>query len=325
MISHHKHCKMSTNGVNGTSHVSAKSELQWKVGLINFTGKYITAESFGGAVNVSGTSLKKKQTFILEQDPQEEAVYIRSHTGLYMTSDKNGNLMCDAEERGPSEKFAVEYDKSGSGKWAFKNVQHGLYLGGTEENFKCFSKNITEKELWVVQLSIHPQINMKNVNRKRYAHLKDDELQASEVIPWGPEALILLHYVDGKYALKTCDGRFLNRDGTLSNELTNEGKYILEMRSKPHPGLAFKDCTGTYLTAVGATATMKGRNKTVSKDELFAVEDPLPQVVLTYLSNKRKVSIRQGEFGGFLSSIFLFCPIFFKPIRHRPRPFSPLS
>ena len=58
---------MTTNGVNG--HSTAK-ELQWKVGLINCAGKYMTAESFGFAINVSGTTLKKKQTFTLEQDPQ---------------------------------------------------------------------------------------------------------------------------------------------------------------------------------------------------------------------------------------------------------------
>uniref|UniRef100_A0A2C9JG25 Fascin n=1 Tax=Biomphalaria glabrata TaxID=6526 RepID=A0A2C9JG25_BIOGL len=282
-----------TNTMNGSNGVT-KSELQWKVGLINSAGKYLTAESFGFKINVSGTSLKKKQTFILEQDSQEEVVYIKSHTGRYLSADKYGNVSCEAEEKDQTEKFVVEYDKHGSGRWSFKNVAHGNYLSGNEDNFKCFAKTVTETELWVVQLSIHPQVNLRNVNRKRYAHLKDEELQVTEIIPWGKEALIILHFDNGKYALKTYDNRFLNRDGSLSAELTNDSRFTLEMRSGANSGLAFKDCTGTYLTAVGATATMKGRNKTVSKDELFTLEDSNPQVILTSLANNKKVSIRQG-------------------------------
>ncbi|XP_005108068.2 fascin [Aplysia californica] len=284
---------MTTNGCNGTS---SKSELQWKVGLINSSKKYLTAESFGFKINVSGTTLKKKQTFILEQDSHEDFLYIRSHTGRYLSSDKYGNVTCEteAEERTASEKFSVEYDKNGSGRWAFRNLEHGNYLGGSEDNFKCFSKSVTEADLWIVQLSIHPQVNLRNVNRKRYAHLKDEQLQVTEVIPWGQEALIILHFEEGKYALKTYDNRFLNRDGTLSADLTDEGRYTLEIRSGANSGLAFKDVTGTYLTAVGATATMKGRNKTVSKDELFTLEDSCPQVILTSLANNKKVSTRQG-------------------------------
>ncbi|GFR65618.1 fascin [Elysia marginata] len=281
---------MSTNGVNGCH----RPELQWKLGLINSSGKYLTAESFGFKINVSGTTLKKKQTFVLEQDLKEEIVYLRSHMGRYMSADKYGNVTCEAEEKDESEKFSVEYDKAGSGRWAFKNVAHGNYLSGTEDNFKCFAKNVTESELWVVQLSIHPQVNLKNVNRKRYAHLKDEELQVTEVIPWGQEALIILHFDNGKYALKTYDNRFLTREGGLSAELTDDSRFTLEIRSGATSGLAFKDCTGTYLTAVGSTATMKGRNKTVSKDELFLLEDSCPQVILTSLANNRKVSIRQG-------------------------------
>lgn len=281
----------ATNGVNGSS---SKSDLQWKVGLINSAGKYLTAESFGFKINVSGASLKKKQTFILEQDPLEEVLYIRSHTGRYLSADKYGNVTCEAEERDQMEKFSVEYDKQGSGKWAFRNVAHGNYLGGSEDNFKCFSKSVADNELWVVQLSIHPQVNLRNVNRKRYAHLKDEQLQVTEVIPWGKEALVILHFDNGKYALKTYDNRFLNRDGTLSTDLSDDSRFTLEMKSGANCGLAFKDCTGAYLTAVGATATMKGRNKTVSKDELFTLEDSCPQVILTSLANNKKVSIRQG-------------------------------
>ncbi|XP_025082558.1 LOW QUALITY PROTEIN: protein singed-like [Pomacea canaliculata] len=280
----------AVNGVNG---VNKAAESGWKVGLINYAQKYLTAESFGCKINVSGTGLKKKQTFVLVQDPVEEVLYIRSHLGRYVSADKYGNVTCEVEEPDQTEKFVVEYAKDGSGKWAFKNQVHGNYLGGTDDSLKCFAKTVTDRELWTVQLSIHPQVHLRNVNRKRYAHVCEDQLQVTQTIPWGEKSLLFLDFVDGKYALKTYDSRYLSTTGELSPQLTEACKFTLEIRSGQNGGLAFRDSAGCYLTGVGATATMKGRNKTVGKDELFTLEDTHPQVVLIAYNGK-KVSIKQG-------------------------------
>ncbi|XP_067672774.1 protein singed-like [Haliotis asinina] len=287
---------MSTNGnANGHSHGGA-DVLQWKVGLIN-DGKYLTAETFGFKVNASGSGLKKRQTWILEQDTKDEVVYIKSHLGRYLSTDKYGKVTCETEagELEHSEKFVVEYAKDGSGRWSFKNPQFGNYLGRNGEEVQCFSKIAGDTELWVVQLAIHPQVNLRNVNRKRYAVLCDDEIQCKENVPWGEAGLIILHFHEGKYALKTCDNRFLHRDGSLVNELEDDAKFTLEIRSGGTGGLAFKDHNGYYLTAVGSTGTMKGgRNKAVGKDELFTIEDSHPQVALISTNNNKFVSVRQG-------------------------------
>ena len=283
----------AVNGVNGTS---SKDLWQWKVGLITKDKKYLTAETFGHKINAAGTTLKKKQTWTLEQDPVEEVIYIKSHLNCYMAADKYGNLTCDrtADELDGSEKFVVEYSKDETGKWGFRNQMHGNYLEvSADDNVKCFEKAMGPKQMWDVQLSIHPQVNLRNVNRKRYAHLCDDEIQVTEIIPWGQDALIILHFHEGKYSFKTCDNRFLHRNGTLVNEMDEDTKFSLEVRSGANCGMCFKDRMGYYLTAVGATATMKGRNKTVTKDELFTLEDSHPQVVFTARTGK-KVSIRQG-------------------------------
>lgn len=277
-----------TNGINGHK----PAGLQWKAGLVTSSNKYLTAEKFGFKINASGTALKNKQIWMLEQDLNEEVVYIRSFLGRYLSSDKYGNVTCDADEPGPSEKFAIEYTK-GAGKWLFRQIEHGNYLGNSGENVKCFAKSPGESEHWTVQLSIHPQVHLRNVNRKRYAHLKDDEIQCTEVIPWGQNALIILEFVEGKYALKTYDNRYLHKDGGLVEALDDSSKFTLEIKSGQISGLAFKDNDGRYLTAVGSTASMKGRNKAVTKDELFTIEDSHPQVVVIAYNGKL-ASIRQG-------------------------------
>ena len=72
--------------------------LQCKIGLVNHAGKYLTAETFGFKVNASGASMRKKQLWGLEQG-EGGMVYLRSHLGRYLTTDKQGNVSCEAEEK----------------------------------------------------------------------------------------------------------------------------------------------------------------------------------------------------------------------------------
>lgn len=275
---------MSENGVNG--HASAVG-MQWRVGLMNSSMKYLTAETFGFKVNASGTQLKKKQIWFLEQEEKEKGVYIRSHLGRYLTLDRFGELTADVEEKTENERFTVEY--SPDGKWAFKNDKYPYYLSGKGTEAKCFSKTLGPEEWWSIQLDVHPQVCLRNVNRKRYAHLHCDELECRKDIPWGPDALITLEFEEGKYSLKSNDGRNLHKDGCLQETNDANTQFTMEI----HDGsLAFKDCSGQYLTAV-SQGQMKTKNKNYSKDELFTIEDSHPQVKIKS-HNGKYVSVKQG-------------------------------
>jgi hypothetical protein len=58
--------------------------------------------------------------------------------------------------------------------------------------------------------------------------------------------------------------------------------------------IALKDRDGKYLTAVGPQGNMIAKNKTVSKDEKFILEDSQPQASFT-AHNGKTVSTRQGS------------------------------
>lgn len=53
---------------------------------------------------------------------------------------------------------------------------------------------------------------------------------------------------------------------------------------------------GQYLSPIGSRAVLKTRSNTVTKDELFALEDSLPQASFSALLNNRYVSVKQGKF-----------------------------
>lgn len=263
-------------------------DLQYHIGLVNHQKKYLTAESFGNQVNASGVNLKKKQIWIIEQ--VDGHVFLKGHTGRYLTADKHGALSCEADEKESDAKFTVSYQPDG--RWALKS-SHERYLGGEDDQLKCFATKVTKAEQWTMQLAIHPQINLLHAVRKRHARLANDELQVTEDIPWGADSLITLEFKDGQYALLTSDSRYLNHDGSLDANLTETGQYLIEF----HDGkVAFRTKgSGKFLTCAGNKGKVQASKKdTVTRDEQFVMLDNHPQCMLT-AQNERMVSIRQGN------------------------------
>ena len=58
--------------------------------------------------------------------------------------------------------------------------------------------------------------------------------------------------------------------------------------------IALRDLQGLYLAPIGSRAVLKTRSKVVTKDELFSLEDSLPQASFVAASNTRYVSVKQG-------------------------------
>lgn len=262
---------------------SSSAEFKWTVGLINKSGKFLTSEKFQFKVNANGSNLKKKQTWTLEK-ASETQVAIRSCFGRYLGSDKDGKITADSDEIGADNKF--ELVTQDSGEVAIKTA-HGRYFKGDGDQMSGFE---TSPVLWKIQLAIMPQMNLRNVNRKTYAHLEGDEMRANEDVPWGHDATVSIDYHDGKYSIRASNGQYLSGSGALKKNVEADCLYILAFKGDQ---VAFRDSNGKYLTAVGSHGTMQCRKATIGKDELFTFEDTNPQFNLL-ASNKKYVSILQG-------------------------------
>jgi len=283
------------NGINGVHHDD--DTLQWRMGLQNCEKKYLTAETFGFKINASSATMRKKQMWIIEHDDKEDdTVYIKSHLGRYLSADKKGNVECSEEDKVEAAKFTIQYHPDGSGKWAFQNKFNTYFFGGTLDNLRCYEKQPTAAEYWIIRMDLHPQVNVKITSRKKYGHLNEEnnKIQFDELIPWGEDSLITLAFQEGgKYAICSYKGQYLRKDGELVDGSSAETLYTLELRSGQYSGMALKDCSGKYLTAVGQDAIMQARAKNQRKDEIFTLEDSHPQVFIT-AHNGKMVSSKQG-------------------------------
>lgn len=139
-------------------------------------------------------------------------------------------------------------------------------------------------------------MNLRSVGRKRFAHLSEnlDEIHVDANVPWGEDTLFTLEFrpeENGKYAIHTCNNKYLSLGGKLVDTCTQDCLFSAEYHSGQ---LALRDRNGAYLSPIGSKAVLKTRSQTVTKDELFSLEDSLPQASFMALLNNKFVSVKQG-------------------------------
>jgi len=268
----------------------------WTIGLINYSYKYLTAETFGCKINVNGKTMKKKQMWTLEPYGDGDSICLRSHLNKFLGVDQFGNVTCTNEEKDETAKFEISVCDDFSGRWAFRSASRGYFLGASSgDSLVCSAKSPGDSELWFVNLAARPQVNLRSVVRKRFARLSDEQskILVDEAVPWGSHTLFTLEFRDeaNKYALHTSNNMYLANDGKLVRELSEECLFACEY----HGGyLSLRDQAGLYLAPIGSRAVLMTKSEVVTKEELFSLEDSLPQASFQSVGSKRFVSTKQG-------------------------------
>lgn len=255
-------------------------------GLMNYEGRYLTAEKFGNQINVKGNALRSKQIWMYEQEADcSSKGYLRNQQQRYLETGKNGNVLCESSEKEKEYLFDVEV--TDDGKWAFKDV-FGKYLTGNTERLHTVLKRNAES-LWAIHVTNHPHCNVRNVSRQQYVTVNDNEFQANVDIPWGMECIVTLEFCKGKYAVKDTLGRYLNGvTGALENTCNDDCLLSILIQES---SFAFRASNGKYLTVYGPNGKLVATKKAVGKDELFAFEGSKAQCFFT-ANNGKKVTLK---------------------------------
>jgi fascin 1/2 len=271
--------------------------ITWTLGLRNAsTGKYLTVEAFGDALNCSGSILRKKQTFTLEAT-DDGKVTLKSHKGKYLYGDRDGKVGCDADS--VSKDCAWEIRPQADGTWALISG-NGYFFHGTGTNLSAFLEakegvQVPADGKWVAHLAMHPQINLYNARRNRYIHLEEGEFRANEDIPWGDDALLNLVFFPehpaGRYGLMSCEGTYLQANGQLVAEKNQSCEFLLSLVGTE---ITLQTESGDYVCCDGALGTLKAKANPNSKERIFEIQDSQPQ--FTIKDNRGQyISARNGS------------------------------
>lgn len=76
----------------------------------------------------------------------------------------------------------------------------------------------------ITNKSCSSQVNLRSIGRKRFAHLSEslDEIHVDANVPWGEDTLFTLEFradEGGKYALHTCNNKYLSAGGKVSRSI----------------------------------------------------------------------------------------------------------
>eukprot|EP00045_Choanoeca_perplexa_P007128 m.62955 g.62955 ORF g.62955 m.62955 type:complete len:489 (+) comp13943_c0_seq1:114-1580(+) len=268
--------------------------LEMAMGLRNSaTGKYLTQETFGFAMNCNGKSLKKKQS--LTMVVSDGTVHFKTHMNKFLYGDRDGKVNADADSMSADTAWTIVPQPDGT--WGLKSA-HQFYIHGAGDKLTAFvgGDEPPADGRWVVHLAMHPQINLYSAARKRFIHLKNGELQCNEDVPWGDDALLSLVFFDdhphGRYGLIAANGQYLESSGKLVDSPTPGCYFLIGFHDDQ---VSFcDDSDASFLSCVGGNGVLKKNKNKVTKDELFKIQDSEPQFTIRNLTKDMAVSARNG-------------------------------
>uniref|UniRef100_A0A0X3PMM8 Fascin-2 n=1 Tax=Schistocephalus solidus TaxID=70667 RepID=A0A0X3PMM8_SCHSO len=287
-----------------------------KLGLMHVpSGRLLTSETFQGALNVSGTSLKRRQIWTIYVDAANPtAFFLQNHMGHYLSASHDGKVSVLAEEPGEEERFFIDTDVSGSGLVTVKSAKYLLYLQWTDNGMRCFSK---EPVWWGTRWAIHPQVHLLSVHRNNYIRSanKDSELRAVQKAPKSKKFLFWLEQMPlskmtprpgadsltkgevgcfSRVAIRSQSGRYLCSNGSMADEIRKGAFFSIIFKPSKTPCVLLKDEFGDYLTVLSNGRLMiRPRSTDPRREDFFALKTPSIQVRM-WAFNKKFACVKHG-------------------------------
>ena len=125
------------------------------------------------------------QVWILEPYGDGDSICLRSHMHKFLAVDQFGNVTCENEEKDDTAKFEISVCDDFSGRWAFRSVTRGYFLGASADNLVCSAKSPGDGELWYVNLAARPQVNVPLRSQRSWA--SPTQLIRTPLVYWPSE------------------------------------------------------------------------------------------------------------------------------------------
>ncbi|KAM6436367.1 fascin-3 isoform 1-T2 [Liasis olivaceus] len=262
-----------------------------QIGLVDWTGGYLTGECYGDGVSLLGSSLGKKQTWKLRvttEQGKQSVVALIGHQGQHLLVEADGTVRCGQPVTDKQNQFLLEVHPSGA--WTLQQLESKKFLESDGEDVFCVSLGLTAHHLWMPQLAEHVHVVLFNPSSQLYART-DPELNRVWVdapVPYLEECSFLLRFRKGACHLETSNQKFVSRAEKLAKMPSTETAFHLNLK----PGcLAFlTDMEGHVLYPQGRRGLLCLGDHPVENEEWFVIKR-CPQWVSLKTRTNRYVSI----------------------------------
>ncbi|KAJ7329406.1 hypothetical protein JRQ81_015580 [Phrynocephalus forsythii] len=263
-----------------------------QIGLVNWTGGFLTAESYGDGVSVLGSSLGRKQIWALEvaaKEGKRTRVALVGHQGQRLQAEADGTVRCGWLPSDSRSHFLLEVHPSGA--WTLQQPDSQKYVGSDGEDVFCVSWGLSSHHMWMPQLAVHAHVALFHPSSQLYARA-DPELNRVWVdtpVPCLEECGFVLRFRSGACHLETSGHKFVSRAERLARMPSAETAFQLTLRPG---GLAFlADREGRVLYPQGSRGLLCLGHQPQGNEEWFVVERCPLWVTLRTMRAKRYLSI----------------------------------
>ncbi|XP_062989895.1 fascin-3 [Elgaria multicarinata webbii] len=263
-----------------------------QIGLVNWTGGYLTGECYGDGVSVLGNSLGKKQTWELKvtakQRKQVVVVALVGYQGQRLLVDADGTVRCGQPVSDKQGQFLLEVHPSGA--WTLQQPESKKYLESDGEDVFCVTHSLTSRHMWMPQLAMHVHVVLFNPSSQLYART-DPELNRVWVdtpVPYPEECSFILRFRKGACHLETSNHKFVSRLEELATVPSAETAFHLNL--KPGSLVVLTDRDGHILYPQGSRGRLCLGDSPTDDKEWFVIERCPPWVSLK-TGTKRYVSV----------------------------------
>ncbi|XP_058045979.1 fascin-3 [Ahaetulla prasina] len=244
-----------------------------QIGLVNWTGGYLTCECYGDGVSVLGSSLGKKQTWKLRvttEQGKQDVVALVGHQGQHLLVETDGTVRCGRPVAKKQSRFLLEVHPSGA--WTLQQLESQKFLESDGEDVFCVARGLTAHHLWMPQLAEHVHVVLFNPSSQLYART-DPELNRVWVdapVPYLEECGFLLRFKKGTCHLETSTHKFVSRAEKLATMPSTETAFHLNLK----PGcLAFlTDMEGHVLYPQGSRGLLCLGDYPEEHEEWFVIK-----------------------------------------------------
>ncbi|XP_055974364.1 fascin-3 [Sorex fumeus] len=254
------------------AHTQVKPEYL-KVGLISWSGSYLTYETCKNRVHATAKGLGRRQTWeilVSNEHENQAMVRLRSLQGLFLLCEADGSVCYGRPKTSHHGCFLLRFHRNS--KWTLQCIISGRYLESDGEMVFCHSRVLSAYHMWTPRPAVHVHVVLYNPFTNCYARADSSvgRIWVDTPIPCQEECGFLLHFQNGYYHLETSSHCFVSHIDRLVPHASAQTAFHMQVR--PGGLVALGDGEGGMLYPQGTHLLLSLGPAPCRREEWFLLQ-----------------------------------------------------